>query len=194
MSARDQREHAAWMRAATEAVNADAARLTAGLDDAALHRAPPGGGWSVAQVFEHLCVAADAYLDLMARVIGGAHGRPAAAPGETWKPSLMGGLLVRILQPSFTPRLPAPRDFRPGATPRPDVVAEFLRRQATMLELMTRAEGLAWRRMGMASPESRLVRMNLGDAFTVLVVHAQRHMGQVARVRAAIGADAAVAV
>jgi hypothetical protein len=191
MAGIDQREHAAWLREASAAVDVEVARLTAGLDDAALARKPPDGGWSIAEVLEHLCVSADSYLDLLAREIGRANGTPAAAPGTVWKPSLLGGLLVRSLQPASTRKVPAPKMYRPAATPRPNVVSEFLRRQATLLELLERGAGLDWRRVRTSSPVSRLIRINLGDAYTILVVHAQRHAGQIARVRAAIGAGAA---
>jgi hypothetical protein len=36
----------------------------------------------------------------------------------------------------------------------------------------------------LSSPASRLIRMNLGDAFRILVVHGRRHLGQIERVLA----------
>jgi hypothetical protein len=41
--------------------------------------------------------------------------------------------------------------------------------------------------VGFSSPVSPLIRLNLGDAFRVLVVHCHRHLGQVERTRRAVG-------
>jgi hypothetical protein len=46
-----------------------------------------------------------------------------------------------------------------------------------------RAATLDWRRTRTTSPISPLIRLNLGDCFTILVVHAQRHLGQIDRLR-----------
>jgi hypothetical protein len=46
-----------------------------------------------------------------------------------------------------------------------------------------------WRRVRMRSPVAPLLRMNLGDALTVLVVHAERHAGQIERVKAAVRSE-----
>jgi hypothetical protein len=35
----------------------------------------------------------------------------------------------------------------------------------------------------MSSPVAKLIRLNLGDAINILVVHTQRHLQQMARIR-----------
>jgi hypothetical protein len=42
-------------------------------------------------------------------------------------------------------------------------------------------------RVGLTSPLSPLFRMNLGDAFRILVVHSHRHLAQAERTRRAVG-------
>jgi hypothetical protein len=42
-------------------------------------------------------------------------------------------------------------------------------------------------RVGLSSPVSPLFRMNLGDAFRILVVHSHRHLAQAERTRRAVG-------
>ena len=53
---------------------------------------------------------------------------------------------------------------------------------AGMVALARDSAGIDWRRTRLASPASPLIRLNLGDAFLVLAVHARRHLGQVERV------------
>ena len=154
-----------------------------GLPEARFREAPPDGGWSVAQVFEHLCLANRSYLD---GPLPGAVER-AVAQGlsqRAWKPSWMGGWLTRSLVEGGKPTR-APRLYRVG-TPRANVVDEFLRSVAEIRALMLRADGHDLL-VGMASPVTPILRMNLGDAFRVLVVHSHRHLAQAERTRRAVG-------
>ena len=175
-----QAEHARRLLRETEEIEARVAAIGRDLSERQLAWQPPDGGWSVAQVFEHLCVAHDSYAtrleEILARTV-----TPRAAAGATWRPSLAGGFLARALSPQSTRKLPAPRSYRVGPGVRPGVVAEFLRRERDLAAYMTRAAPLDWRRVRTSSPISPLIPLNLGDCFTILVVHAQRHMGQIER-------------
>jgi hypothetical protein len=82
--------------------------------------------------------------------------------------------------------MPAPRPYRVGPQARANVVDEFLGTVRRIGELMRRADGHDLR-VGLASPVSPLLRMNVGDAFRILVVHAHRHLAQVERTRRAVG-------
>jgi hypothetical protein len=44
--------------------------------------------------------------------------------------------------------------------------------------------GLDWKQNRVASPVTSLIGYNLGDAFSILVVHAERHLRQIGRVEA----------
>jgi len=142
---------------------------------------PPDGGWSAGQVFEHLCVSHDSYLDTVEPLLAGA---PRAAPPPSWRPTLGGTLLVRTFESRR--RVPAPRIYRPAPMPRPRVVTEFLRRQGRLTRQLEEASTIPWVRVRTRSPITRLIRLNLGDCFTILVRHAARHMGQVERVLASL--------
>ena len=159
--------------------------LASQLDDRALDRVPPDGGWSVARVLEHLCVAHDSYAGPIRSLIGRAGARP-ATPDTEWRPTLMGGWLARGMQSPR--RLPAPKIFRPSAAPRPRVVQEFRQRQEELDQLLDAAAAVDWTRLKTGSPVNRLIRLNLGDCFVVNVLHAERHVGQMERVARATAA------
>lgn len=160
--------------------------LADGLSEAQLRWTPPSGGWGVGQVLEHLVVSGSLYLERMRGAVEGAaaKGKPR---GRGWKPSLLGRFLVSGLDPSSQRKLPAPKVFRPASEPRPDVLGAFLGAQDELVDLLRRADGYDVSRIRMASPVSPLLRVNLGDAFRILAVHAERHLGQAERVLAEPG-------
>ena len=155
-------------------------------DAARLARVPAGGGWSALQVLEHLVVSHDDYARVVTPIVTKplavvpARGALDASPARRWKPSLFGRLLAKSLV--STRAMPAPKSWRVAAlSPRPDVAAAFDQRLVDLAGWMERTRHLDWRRTRTRSPVSALVRLNLGDAFVLLTVHAARHLGQVER-------------
>jgi hypothetical protein len=182
MRATSQRQHWEGLRAANRAVIDRIRGAVSGLSPEALARRPAAGGWSIAEVLEHLIVSADSYLEAV-RALVQPKSNPQSNENTMWKPSLMGGLLVWSFR---SPRkLRAPKMYRLGLSPRPRALEEFVMRQEDVGRLLTEAGAIDWRGVRMRSPVTPLVRMNLGDAFTVLVSHAERHAGQIERVKAA---------
>lgn len=182
-----QAAHRDGLRAANRAVIDRIRDAVSGLSPDALARRPATGGWSIAEVLEHLIVSADSYVEAVSPLVDG-RSSPASDESTMWKPSLMGGLLVRSFR---SPRkLPAPKRYKPGPSPRPRVLEEFVKRQEDVGRLLTEAGALEWRRVRMRSPVMPIVRMNLGDALAVLVTHAERHAAQIERVKAStLGED-----
>jgi uncharacterized damage-inducible protein DinB len=174
-----QRRHREKLLQENEAVIARVRARLSGVSPDRLARRPASGGWSVAEVLEHLIVSADSYLTTMRPLIREQRGGPVDG-NAVWTPTIMGGLLASSLR---NPRkLPAPRSYKPGPTPRSGAPAEFLRRQEEVGRLIADAGTMDWRRVKMRSPVAPILRMNLGDALTILVVHAERHAGQIERV------------
>jgi hypothetical protein len=175
------------LRARTIASHAHIAELTRPLDLDRLFRRPPNGGWSVGEVLEHLCISSEAYGPLILDVLRRA--RPdASAPLREWRPAFFGRFLVRSL--AAPRKIPAPKKVRPGPSPRGGIVEHFLARQLGLASRMDDAAGYDWNALTLRSPlVPRLMRplatMNLGDAFSVEVVHAERHAKQMERVIAA---------
>lgn len=183
MTSITQGERAAALIAATHALDARTLTVHDATTPVVLTWQPPDGGWSIGQVFEHLCVATDDYLVTLRPLL--ANPPAGSQAGSRWKPSLAGRLLVRSFESSR--KLPAPKRWRPAPVPRPNVVREFRDRQRDLVELIERSMAFEWNRVRLASPVSSLIRMNVGDAFTILVTHAERHFRQIDRIRTAIG-------
>lgn len=176
-----QRQHIESLLASNRAVITRIRDTVSAVPSDTLSRRPSDGGWSIAEVLEHLIISADSYLHAL-RPILQQGGNARADSSSEWKPSFMGGLLAQSLR---NPRkMPTAKSLKPGPQPRPRVLEEFVQRQEEVGRLLTDANALDWRRVPMRSPILPIVRMNLGDALTVLVVHAERHAAQIERVKA----------
>lgn len=173
------------IRARLEAIPTRTRAALVNLPAQQFHARPPEGGWSIAQVFEHLCVTNAAYLD---RTIpeGIERAKRSRHGARAWRPSLIGGLLIGSMRESSSRRLPAPGSLQVGDAVRDDVVEVFLAGLPRLEASLRLLEG-ADQRTSVASPIAGWVRMNVGDACVILVEHAHRHLGQVERIRRAVG-------
>lgn len=157
-----------------------AERIPARFPPEALRRRPAPGKWSPAEVLEHLVKSDEGYLARMRPLIRDARAGGFEGAGR-WRPTLMGRLLVWALgskRPTPTVRALEPREGGAGGEAALRRFVELRREIAALLEA---SAGLPWRRLRFTSPYSALVRPNLGDAFRVLVVHAERHLDQIDR-------------
>jgi hypothetical protein len=149
---------------------------------------PPGGGWSVGQVLDHLAISNEEYLVLIRRLMERGSAMPPAPGHATWKPRLVAGFLWRSLAKEGN-RLPAPKQIRPRSAPA-DALARYQASLSGFDALLPATTELPWNALVGRSPLSTLVRPNLGDALMTVVVHCERHHRQIARVRAALGGAA----
>ena len=139
---------------------------------------PPEGGWSIAQIIEHLIITDQSYVDTLSRVLSQA----SSATSWEWRPSLIGGFLIRSQMPESTRKMKTPPRWRPGPEARANAVEEYIQLRQRLIELLERADGKDLRRTKLSSPAAKWIRINAGDAFMTLVVHTQRHLRQIERV------------
>jgi hypothetical protein len=161
-------------------------RLTGELRPDQLLWTPPQGGWSIAQVIEHLLVTDNRYEDRIRAAMARGRARHVTGHGTPWRPSMAGRFLHRSVRQENPNRLTTPAVFVPSLRPRPSVVPSYLTMLDEIRGLMREAEenDLDLGRLRFSSPAARLLRVNLGDAFLLSVSHAERHAGQIERIRA----------
>lgn len=169
-------------RLRAEGIEPRALAVTRGLTPAQLATTPPQGGWSIAQVFEHLCRVAESYDPVIERALAGARART-GTPRE-FRGTLFGTLLRKALMESNRNPMPAPRAWQPLVA-RERAVEAFVAHARRTADRLREAERLDARVM-LSSPMLWLLRMNLAEALAIDVVHAERHLGQAERARAAI--------
>ena len=142
---------------------------------------PQVGGWGVGHTLEHLILSHDSYLDRMRGLIYERNAPHGENGHVEWEPTMAGWLLVASLRSKK--KRSAPKIWTTGPVPRVGVLDAFLERQQTVITFLKAAAALDWTRVKLRSPASGWIRINLGDAFTVLTVHAQRHIKQMERIR-----------
>jgi len=156
----------------------------AGLPESKFFELPPDGGWSIAQTFEHLCRSNLSYLDgpLPAAI---EKARARGASDKAWRPSLAGRLLANA-NAEGGKAIPTVKSWAVAGEPRANVVDAFLATVERLRSAIVEADGHDLG-VGFSSPVAPLIRLNLGDALRVLVVHCHRHLAQVERTRRAVG-------
>ncbi|HSU12877.1 DinB family protein [Longimicrobium sp.] len=169
------------------AIRRDAEELTAGLTGAQFGWRPEPAVWSVGQIVRHLTVSGRSYADALRPALAAARARGSADRGD-FRPSLVGGLMVRWMEPPPRMRFKAPRIWRPAgaggdAADRTREMADWRALHDAFEETIRAAAGLDLRRIRIVSPASRLVRMNAGDALALILAHERRHLWQMRRVK-----------
>lgn len=164
--------------------------LVADLTDEQASWQPAAGKWSVGECIAHLNVTGVKYQPLMTDAIARGRQRGLTGTAPYQGRTLAGRLLLFILDPDKRRRAKAPGGFQPAAGPSldfPSLVEEFRSVQEGWTRLLDDADGLALGRIVFASPVSRLVRVNLAEAFEINTLHEARHLGQAERVVASAG-------
>lgn len=145
---------------------------------------PEPAKWSVGQCIDHLIVTNTTYFPTLRRI--------AAGNKETtlWEkvpflPAFFGKALIKSFQPEAQHKLQSPRVFKPAKSTIPaDIIERFVNHQQELMELIRKTEGADHSKLVITSPASRFVTYSLEDAFTIMLVHERRHIGQAKRVLA----------
>ena len=161
-----------------------ARQLFEGLSEVQLNWKPAPDKWSIAQCLDHLTVTSRQFEPyLTAALVRGRKKWPVTA-APAYRPSFIGGWLIKQVDPETGRNLPAPKVFRPAESSAIHGALEsFLKQQQRFLEFVRRSAGIDYNKTRLRSPVTPLMRYSLADAFVVTVVHGRRHLAQAQRVR-----------
>ena len=127
----------------TEKVGGEARRLVADLTDEQLNCKPGTDSWSIAQCLEHLAVTNEQFDQDFAKAIGRGREKRCASGAVQYRPTMLGGWLVKQLSPEAKRRMPVPRVFQPAESSAINAALErFLRQQEQFLIFVNDARGL----------------------------------------------------
>jgi hypothetical protein len=165
--------------------NSEAARqLVAGLSEAQLNWKPAPDKWSISQCLDHLAVTSSKFGPYFTAALARARKKWPASTPPAYRPSWMGGWLIKQVTPETGRNLPAPKVFRPSESSTIQGAFEsFLKQQERFLAFVRETDGVDYNKTRLRSPVTPLMRYSLADAFVVTVVHGQRHLAQARRVR-----------
>ena len=171
------------LKAELDGVSREAWAVAEGLDPAAMTKRPAAGGWSVAEILQHLILTADAMLPLIENALAQLEreGRKSAAASGL---GLMGWLLVKALEPPPRMKSKTSKPFEPVTFGDPlTLVARLGERNTRLAAAIDRAAGLATASMKIASPFNASVKYNVYAALRITLVHARRHLWQARALR-----------
>ncbi|HEY5884897.1 MAG TPA: DinB family protein [Pyrinomonadaceae bacterium] len=161
----------------------EARRLAGALTDEQLNWKSSPEKWSIAQNLDHLAVTGGAFDKYYTRVIARGFEKWPVRGAVQYRPTWVGGWLLRQVTPETKRGLPAPKVFRPAQSDIEGALEKYLKQQGVFLDFVRASSGLDYNRIRLRSPVTRLMRYSLADAFVVTVLHGQRHLGQARRMR-----------
>ena len=165
--------------------NATANELARGLTEEQLNWKPDATQWGIAQCLEHLAVTSRQFNSYFKDLIERARQRWPTKGVIPYRPSFVGGLLIKQVVPETTRAFPAPKVFRPSESSAiHDALGLFLQQQEEFVRFVRESEGVDYNRARLRSPVTPLMRYSLADAFVVTIVHGYRHLAQANRVKA----------
>jgi len=168
--------------------NSDAARqLVSGLSEAQLNWKPAPDKWSIAQCLDHLAVGSEKFGPYFTDALARGRKKWPVSTAPAYRPSWMGGWLIKQVTPVTGRNLSAPKVFRPSESSIQGALENFLEQQARFIQFVKETDGVDYNKTRLRSPVTPLMRYSLADAFVITVVHAQRHLTQARRVRETSG-------
>lgn len=169
--------------------NSDGARqLVSGLSEAQLNWKPAPEKWSIAQCLDHLTVTSNKFDAYFTAALARGRKKWPLGAGLVYRPSLMGGWLIKQVNPETGRNLPAPKVFRPSESSNiHGAMQSFLEQQERFIKFVRQTDGVDYNKTRLRSPVTPLMRYSLADAFVITVVHGQRHLAQARRVRGMSG-------
>ena len=148
-----------------------------------LETPPPTGGWSIAQVTEHLNIYCRYYITAIEQALHLNNTRP----DTLFKPGWLGDYFTGLMQPvagqTIKKKMKAPKNGIPSAQPDArQMLEEFSSHQHHLLQLLQIARSANLSRIRIPTSISKWIRLKLGDTFRFLVAHEERHFVQISHV------------
>ncbi len=170
--------------AESEKNSEEAKRLVVGLSEEQMSWTSAPGSWSIAQCLDHLAVTSEGFNSYFTAALERGRKKWPVASTIPYRPSFLGGLLIKQVVPETTRKFPAPKVFRPSQSPAvPGALEKFLEQQFKFMNYVRESRGLDFNKTRLRSPVTPFMRYSLADAFVVTVVHTWRHLGQARRMR-----------
>lgn len=146
---------------------------------------PAPGRWSVAQCLEHLNIYGRYYLPAIEKAIQSGR-RASSRPADNYHPGWLGAYFTRLMRPrpdgGLKSTMQSPKNALPAAeSDARAMLAEFIDQQEKMLQLLDAAAAVNLHRVRVPVSIAPWLRLQLGDIFSFVIAHTERHMRQAER-------------
>jgi hypothetical protein len=169
----------------------EAERLVAYMDDELVNRAPPPGGWSVAQCLEHLALINNFYLEGWIEAVDRA-ARAQQGPFRGLRPTIIGRWFARSMEPPVRRmKAKAVAQVTPGPRlSRDEVVHRYKASHDNYRHLVRTAASVDVNRIVRPNAIIKSVNMRLSTVLLILPAHDRRHLWQARQVKASLSTPA----
>jgi hypothetical protein len=172
---------------ALSAVEAEAERLVAPLDDEQFNWSPQPGAWSIGQCLDHLNAANAKYFAGLSEAVERARSRGLTRTGPIVS-SWFGRRFIAMLEPPVNLKTRAPRAIRPAERRhKAEVWPEFVRQHTHLRRCVADWTDVDLNRAVFPNPLRPIGRVRAGTGLRIMAAHDRRHLWQASRVRAAAG-------
>lgn len=143
---------------------------------------PDPDRWSAGECVAHLNLTTEAYLPVLREALAEARALGKPAP-RRYRRDPVGWLLWATMGPPVRVRTKTPARFVPsGARPAAELLGDFERLQAVLIDVVREADGLPLQEVRIVSPFDPRGRYNVYSALTILPRHQHRHLWQAEQV------------
>ena len=138
--------------------------------------------WSVAQCFDHLVTANEAFFPIFEKVLRGEKEKT-FWQSLPWLPAFWGKMLIKAVAPETKRKLKAPKIFHPSnSSVDGAIIRRFIDQQNQVTRYMKATEDLDLEKIKISSPVTNLITYSLMDAYRIMITHEKRHLLQAKRV------------
>ncbi|MEI9977364.1 MAG: DinB family protein [Ignavibacteriota bacterium] len=170
-------------RSQFEKIRQQAREVAGNLNEARFNWRPGPGEWSIEECLAHLTMVGQWEVRAIEQAIDAGKRRGITGQGP-FEYGPINRFVVYQTEPPVRSPLPTSRHFVPlHGQPLTAVMPTFDHVQSQLIVLLQRADGLDLRRVKVATPMSRFLRLSLGAMFAQIAAHERRHLDQAWRVR-----------
>jgi len=178
----NQAEHLSGLVSAANAIADEALAGFGDLTAPQLNWKPGAKQWSVAQCFDHLVTANQAFFPTFEKVLSGEK-KNTFWESLPWLPAFWGKMLIKAVAPESTRKLTAPKIFHPASSSIDGaIIRRFIDQQNQVIRYMKATEHLDIEKIKISSPVTNLITYSLMDAYRIIINHEKRHFLQAIRV------------
>lgn len=156
------------------------------LTEEQLRKKPTPDKWSIIECLQHLNLAERFYIRNIQHKVDQLGLLQTNPTDQTLKAGLVGRGLCWAVDPKTKVKLKAPSIVKPRRAAEwnvPEVMNQFIELQTVLKSSIDRAIYLDWNQTKLPTLFGNWLKINLGDALRMLILHTERHLAQAMRVK-----------
>lgn len=172
-----------YQRQITEIKNY-ARNLLKDVPESDFNKTPSTGGWSVGECFEHMNILGRGYVANLQKAVADGRAKNLTGSGKV-KYGFFARKFISSMEPPYKMKLKTTSAMQNKSKnlSKETVLAEFLKIQDELLEILKSAQGLDFKKIKAPSMFFKLLKFNVGEWLASMASHERRHLWQASNVK-----------